>query len=188
MMTIEKSLYEGEQICLASIDHENDPQIESSWTHDAEYIRLLGPDPVRPLSPAQVKKKYEAIEKEIEEEKNSFYFTLRMRSDDRLIGFASLNWIEWNHGSGHIKLGIGSPQDRGQGYGSEALKLLLNFAFDELNLHRLSASVPEYNTTALHLFQKAGFQIEVRRRQALQRDGRCWDMLHLGLLRQEWSP
>jgi RimJ/RimL family protein N-acetyltransferase len=187
-MTIEKSLYEGEHICLASIDHEKDPPIESVWTHDPEYIRMLGPEPVRPLSAEQIKKKYEAIEKEIEESKNLFYFTLRMRQDDRLIGFARLFWVEWNNASAFLELGIGDPKDRGHGFGREALDLLLNYAFDELNLHRLSARIPEYNTPAIHLFERTGFQVEVRRREALLRDGKRWDMLHLGILREEWSP
>lgn len=68
------------------------------------------------------------------------------------------------------------------------LRLLAHFAFRELNLYRLSAAVPEYNAVALHLFEKAGFVKEVCRRQALNRDGRTWDMLHLGLLQSEWHP
>jgi len=55
-----------------------------------------------------------------------------------------------------------------------------------LNLYRLSPAVPEYNPAALHLFNKSGFVQEVHRRQALNRDGRTWDMLHLGLLQAEW--
>ena len=80
------------------------------------------------------------------------YFTLRMRSDDRLIGFARLHWIEWSNGAGFIELGIGDPNDRLQGYGSEALRLLLRFAFDELNLYRLTAIIPEYNARRLACF------------------------------------
>jgi RimJ/RimL family protein N-acetyltransferase len=86
-----------------------------------------------------------------------------------------------------VKIGIGSPSDRGQGYGSEALRLLLRYAFAELNLFRLSAFAPEYNPVALHIFRKAGFVQEVCRRQALNRDGRRWDLVYLGLLREEWE-
>lgn len=186
-MDFQKSLYEAERICLAPIDHEKDAQTWSRWTHDAEYLRLLELEPARPLSPAQVKKKFESIEKEMEEKKNQFHFTVRMRADDRLIGFAQLAWIEWTHGSGRLMLGFGAKEDRCCGYGSEVLGLLLRFAFEELNLYRLTALVPEYNAGARRLLQKANFTEEVRRRQALQRFGRFWDLLHLGLLRDEWS-
>jgi RimJ/RimL family protein N-acetyltransferase len=139
-----------------------------------------------------LKKKYEKIEKEADESKNMFYFTIRTKpaeTDDpgRLIGFVQLYWIEWNHGAGLVKIGIGDPNDRGKGYGTEALRLILRFVFAELNLFRLSAIIPEYNQPALRLFKKAGFVEEVCRRKALQRDGKVWDLLHLGILREEWE-
>jgi RimJ/RimL family protein N-acetyltransferase len=65
--------------------------------------------------------------------------------------------------------------------------MLLGYAFDELNLYRLTAVVPEYNQAALRLFENAGFVQEVRRREAINRDGRRWDLFHLGLLESEWK-
>ena len=108
-MDIQTSLYEGRLIRLGPIDYEQDPAIESRWTHNAEYLRLLDTAPARPISPAEMKKKYAALEKEIEESKNQFYFTIRLRSDDpeqneRLIGFARLYEIEWTHSVGLITL------------------------------------------------------------------------------------
>lgn len=187
-MNIDVPLFESENVCLGPIDHEKDPEIESRWTHDTEYLRQLSGDIARPLSPAHLKKKYEKIEKDMEERKNVFYFTIRMRSDDRLIGFARLFWIEWSNGSGRIELGIGNEKDRQLGYGSEALRMLLRYAFAELNLHRLSADVPEYNEAAFRLFSKCGFVEEVRRRQALNRYGRRWDLIQMGILHREWKP
>jgi RimJ/RimL family protein N-acetyltransferase len=185
-MKIEQSLFEGEQVCFGPIDHEKDPEIESRWTHDAGYLRMISLDRALPAAPAQIKKRYEAIEKDQDEKNNLFHFALRMRADDRLIGFARLYWIEWSNSAGFISLGIGDPSDRLKGYGSEALGLLLRYAFDELNLYRLSAVIPEYNPHALHVFCKAGFVEEVRRRQAVNRDGRRWDLIHLGILQDEW--
>jgi RimJ/RimL family protein N-acetyltransferase len=185
-MKIEHSLFEGEQVCLGPIDHEKDPEVESRWTHDASYLRMVSLDRALPAAPAQIKKRYEAIEKDQDEKNNLFHFALRMRSDDRLIGFARLYWIEWSNSAGFISLGIGDPADRLKGYGSEALGLMLRYAFDELNLYRLSAVIPEYNTLALHVFDKAGFVEEVRRRQSVNRDGRRWDLIHLGILHEEW--
>ena len=186
-MDVKIPLFDGELVCLAPIDPEKDAEIESKWTYDAEYMRLLTIKPARPLSPAQVKKKYEALEKNEEEAKNLFYFAVRSRSDDRLVGFARIYWIWWTHRSGLVSLGIGDPGDRKQGFGTEALGMLLGYAFDELNLYRLTAVVPEYNQAALRLFENAGFVQEVRRREAINRDGRRWDCLHLGLLESEWK-
>jgi RimJ/RimL family protein N-acetyltransferase len=186
-MEIKDPLFEGKTICLAPIDHDKDPEIESKWTHDPEYLRLLDPQPIRPLSPTQVKKKYEAIEKEAEESKKLFYFTIRSRKDDRLVGFARLYWIEWTNSNAFVQLGIGDAADRGRGYGGATLQLLLHYAYTELNLFRVSAIVAEYNPVALRLFEKFGFVEEVRRRQALNRDGQRWDAIHLGNLHSEWE-
>jgi RimJ/RimL family protein N-acetyltransferase len=186
-MEIKDPLFEGKTIRLSSINYEKDAEIESKWTHDPETMRLLRPEPVRPLTPAQVKKKYEAIEKEEEESKSLFHFTIRLCEDDRLVGIARLNWVDWANGNAHLSIAIGDPADQGHGYDAEALNLLMNYAFTELNLYRLSAEIVEFNEAGLQLFRRAGFVEEVCRRQAQDRSGQRWDVLHLGILRSEWE-
>jgi RimJ/RimL family protein N-acetyltransferase len=186
-MSIDKPLFEGSLVRLGSIDHEKDPEVEARWTHDAGFMRMMFIEPMRPLSAWQVKKKLEELEKSIEEERNRFHFRIRARSDDRLLGFAEIYWITWSNGTGNVRLGIAAGEDRRKGYGCQALSLLLRYAFRELNLHRLSALIPEYNLPARALFSSFGFSEEVRRRQALERDGRFWDLLTCGLLADEWK-
>jgi len=178
-------LFEGELIRLASPDPDRDAETESKWTHDVEYMRLLSADPVRPLSPALIKKRYEELEKE--KSNRRYDLAIRTRADDRLVGFVRLDHIEWNQGTCQLALGIGDSNDRGHGYGTEALKLILRYAFAELNLHRVAVDTYEYNEGAQRFLERAGFTLEVRRRQAVHRDGRRWDALKLGLLRQEWE-
>jgi RimJ/RimL family protein N-acetyltransferase len=187
MFGIQTQLFEEKDIRFGPIDHETHPEIEAKWTHDAEFMRLMEIKPVRPLSPALVKKQYEAIEKEMDEEKNLFYFTIRAREDDRLIGKALIEYVDWTNGNGYIRFGIGEPESRGKGYGSQALKMLLRYAFGELNLFRVTAVVPAYNECAIHLCRKFGFVEEVRRRKALHRDGEFWDIVGFGLLNTEWQ-
>ena len=186
MFDIQTQLFEGQDIRFGPIDHEKDPEIESKWTHDSEFMRLMEVNPARPMSAAMIKKQYEKLEKQVEENKNFYYFTIRAKADDRLIGKAAVQWIEWTNGNGFLELGIGAAEERGKGYGTQALRLLLRFAFAELNLFRVSAIVPEYNEGAIALLKKFGFVQEVCRRQSLERDGRRWDLLIFGLLNDEW--
>jgi len=186
MFDIATQLFEGQDIRLGPIDYEKDPEIESKWTQNAEFMRLYETEPARPISAAMVKKQYEKLEKQVDESKNMYYFAIRAKSDDRLIGKAEIRRIEWANGNCQIRLGMGSVDDRSKGYGSQALKMLLRFAFAELNLFRVSANVPEYNEGAIALLKKFGFVEEVRRRQSLERDGRRWDLLVFGLLKDEW--
>ena len=187
MIDIQTQLFEGRDIRFGPIDYEKDPEIETKWTHDSAFMRMYEINPARPLSAAIIKKQYEKLEKEVEEDKNLYHFMIRAKEDDRLIGRAAIQWIEWTNGNAWLHLGIGSAQDQRKVYGSQALGMLMRFAFAELNLFRLSARIPEYNQAAIALFSKFGFAEEVRRRQALDRDGRRWDMLIFGLLNSEWK-
>lgn len=181
-----EQLFEGQRIRFAPPDADRDADVVSKWTHDLEYLRLLSADIAKPLSPGQIKKQYEEMDKEVEKQK-AFNFAVRLKADDRLIGFARLYRIEWTHATSSVQIGLGDQNDRGQGYGTEVLRMLLRYAFDELNLYRLAATTVEYNTGAIRFFERAGFVVEVRRRQAVQRDGKRWDAVLLGLLRDEWK-
>ena len=185
MFDIATQLFEGQDIRFGPIDYEKDPEVESKWTHNAEFMRLYEIEPARPMSAAIVKKQYEKLEKKIEEDKNLYHFMIRARADDRLVGKAVIQRIEWTNGNCSIRLGVGAAEDRRKGYGTQALKMLLRFAFAELNLFRVTAYVPEYNEGAIALLKKFGFDEEVRRRQALERDGRRWDLFVFGLLKDE---
>ncbi len=187
MFDIQTQLYEGPDIRFGPIDHEKDPEIESRWTHDSEFMRMMDTAPARPMSAAIIKKQYEKLEKQIEESKNLYHFMIRAKADDRLIGTAAVQRIEWANGNAFLRLGIGAVEDRGKGYGTQALRMLLRFAFAELNLFRVSAMVPEYNEAAIALLEKFGFMQEVCRRKALERDGRRWDLYIFGLLKDEWQ-
>ena len=187
MFDIQTQLFEGRDIRFGPIDYEKDPEIESKWTHDSAFVRMYEINPARPLSAAIVKKQYEKLEKQVEEDKNLYHFMIRAKEDDRLIGKAVIQWVEWTNGNAWVHLGIGSVEDQRKGYGSQALSMLVRFAFAELNLFRLSARIPEYNQAALALFSKFGFAEEVRRRKALDRDGRRWDLIVFGLLNSEWQ-
>lgn len=186
MLAIQTQLFEAQDVRFAPIDYETHPEVESKWTHDAEFMRLMELKPIRPLSPEMVKKQYETIEKEMEEDKNLYYFSIHTKADNQFIGKAIIEWIDWANGNGFLRLGIGSAAHRRKGYGSQALRMLLRFAFDELNLYRVTAVVPAYNEGAIKLFQKFGFMEEVRRRKAIHRDNEFWDLVAFGLLNAEW--
>jgi len=184
---MDHTLFEDELIYLANIEPEKDAEIESKWSHDVEYLRMLSADYVLPLSAMQIKKHYERIENKADESGTMFYFTIHKKADDQLIGFILISLSDWNHRTAMLQLGISDAVNRNQGYGTHALKLMLRYAFDELNLRRLLVKAPEYNQAAVHVFEKAGFMVEARRRQVIQRDGKRWDEIRLGMLQEEWK-
>ena len=122
MFDIQTQLFEGPDVRFGPIDHEKDPEVEAKWTHDSDFMRMMDIAPARPMSAARVKNQYEKLEKQLDEHKNEYYFTIRARDDDRLIGKATVQWIEWANGNGFLRLGIGAADDRGKGYGTQALR------------------------------------------------------------------
>ena len=185
-VNIGTQLLEGKDIRLGPIDLEKDPEVESAWMHTSDFARLMELEPARPMPPFKIKKQYEQIEKDMDEHENLFHFMIRSKVDDRLIGKAIVDNVDWPNRGGIIRIGIGAEADRRKGYGSQALNLILRLAFNEINLHRLTGYVPEYAPDALEFFKKSGFVEEVRRRKAIQRDGRGWDIHMIGLLASTW--
>jgi RimJ/RimL family protein N-acetyltransferase len=64
---------------------------------------------------------------------------------------------------------------------------MLAHAFRKLTLHRVALTVFEFNTRAIRAYQKCGFTVEGRARQAIFRDGRFWDEIHMSILAEEWE-
>jgi RimJ/RimL family protein N-acetyltransferase len=81
---------------------------------------------------------------------------------------------------------IGPPYQR-RGLGSDAIRILLRYGFDELGLHRIQLSVNGYNTAAIAAYAKAGFVEEGRRRDAVFRHGAWHDDVQMGILAREWT-
>ena len=184
-ITTMDNLLHGQLVRLAAANSETDAETMARWSRNAEYLRMLDSEPAAPQSVKQAKGN---IAKWMEHEQaNSFGFMIRALADDRLIGFVGLGGINWNHGDGFVGIGIGETDYWGQGYGTDAMRVLLRFAFDELNLHRVSLSVYAYNLRAIRSYEKADFQVEGRARQVVHRDGQRADEVFMGVLREDWE-
>jgi RimJ/RimL family protein N-acetyltransferase len=112
---------------------------------------------------------------------------IRALEDDRLIGDTGLDGVRWSHGDAFVGIGLGERQYWNKGYGTDAMRIILRFAFTELNLHRLTLNVFEYNRRAMRSYEKAGFAVEGRQRGWIHRDGNRYDLIYMGLLRSEWE-
>lgn len=180
---INRPLYESASFCLVAPDPDHDAEIEAGWSHDAAYARYLGLQPARPLSKAQVQKRYEAAQSR---ERGEILLAVRTRADDRLVGFVRFYWIVWARGYAMLRYAFGDPALHGDGYAQELLQLILRYAFDELGFYRLLAHVVSDETATIRVFEAAGFRQEVRQHLAFQHHGQRWDLLVYGLLADEW--
>jgi RimJ/RimL family protein N-acetyltransferase len=180
-----KDIFKGELVRLSAFDHEELGKAYAAWRRDSELQRLFDAGASRLHS---AKAGTDFFEKMIKEDSPAHhFFSIRALEDNRLLGDINLdvanNWIGRN---AFVGLGIGNRKDWGKGYGTDAMKIMLRFAFTEINLNRVTLTVFEYNPRAIRSYEKAGFQHEGRLRGALLRDGKRWDMLYMGILRDDW--
>ncbi|MBX3066476.1 MAG: GNAT family protein [Anaerolineae bacterium] len=162
---------------------QGDHEIMVNWGSRTDYQRLLSSDPARPYTVEGLQEEDKESEKRAH---RRFNFRLRTVVDDKLIGFAEL-FVEWNHQNCWLAIGIGDPEYWGKGYGSEAVTLLVNYAFRELNLYKVCLDLFEYNPRAYAAYLKVGFIEEGRRHEQLLRDGRRWDLILMGITRPQWE-
>jgi RimJ/RimL family protein N-acetyltransferase len=179
-----KDLLKGKLVQLAAVDPEEVSKHFSDWDRDSEYKRLLDTSAPRLHS---VKATKTWLEKEIGEQANTIHwFTIRSVADNQLLGDIVLDVTQWNVRDSFVGIGIGPRDFWGRGYGTEAMQLILQYAFTELNLNRVTLTVFEYNQRGIRSYEKAGFRHEGRQRERLLREGKRWDMLYMGILREDW--
>ena len=104
-----------------------------------------------------------------------------------IVGAIGLHATSRRHRTADLHLGLDDRRHWGQGYGSEAIRLLLRFTFRELGYAKVNLDVYEYNPRAIRLYEHLGFQHEGRIRSVLYTDGRRWDELLMGLTRAEYE-
>jgi RimJ/RimL family protein N-acetyltransferase len=178
------SIFQGELVRLAMDNPEPFARAFSRWGRDSEYIRLLDGGAGGMFSAKTIQG---WIEKDLEKETTeNFFFAIHALESDQLLGFVSLFGINWNHGDTWVGIGLGERAFWGKGYGTDAMRVILRYAFTELNLHRVTLGVFEYNPRAIRSYEKAGFTYEGRIRQQLFKDGAHWDVIQMGVLREEW--
>ena len=82
---------------------------------------------------------------------------------------------------------IGEKEYWDQGYGSEAMQLMLKHGFETLNLHRIWLQVYDKNVRGIRAYEKTGFTVESRFREAHYQHGRYYDIIIMSILRSEWE-
>ncbi|KRM97072.1 hypothetical protein FC19_GL000179 [Liquorilactobacillus aquaticus DSM 21051] len=171
-------IFKGSLVKLRAI-HDDDFETIASWYEDAYFLRNVDTAIALPKDIEEIKDMYEPDDSMIE-------LMICPLENNFPVGFVSIYNIEWNNRSGTLAIGIGRESDRHLGYGTDTLKLIMKYAFNELNLDRLDLEVVDYNQDAYKLYEKLGFKLGGRRREAVLRDGKKFDVLFLDILCSEW--
>jgi RimJ/RimL family protein N-acetyltransferase len=151
------------------------------WYRDPELARLTRYS-LTPMSADEVDRFFHARLLS----PGSVAYAIDLRADSRLVGLTTFSNLDPDNGSVLFHITIGEADAWGHGYGTEATGLMLELAFERIGLHRVGLSVFSFNERAIRSYQKSGFRLEGRDREAIVRDGERFDQLTMGILAHEW--
>jgi diamine N-acetyltransferase len=173
----------GKRVRLRAIEREDLPRFVA-WLNDPDVRKHLMLIP--PLSLAQEEKWYEHT---LQQHPAEQPMVIERASPEGWtpIGDISFHVIDWVNRKTELGIFIGDKSYWNQGYGREAIQLLLEFGFNTLNLNRIFLQVDETNPGGIHCYEHAGFVHEGRFRQAKFEDGRFIDILQMSVLSSEWQ-
>ncbi len=149
----------------------NDPE-------NQQYVTLH-----RPLSRVQEREWLEGLGKK----ESEVVFGIALTEEDRLIGTCGLRGIGLPNRAGDLGIMIGDARWQGKGLGTEAMRLLVAYGFETLNLNRIELRVYANNPRAIRCYEKVGFRREGVLREARWWAGRWWDAYAYGMLVGEWK-
>lgn len=171
----------GSKVRLTAMTEEDLPTV-AAWYEDTDLRRRFAAVAAVPRSSRELGHWLS----ERQAAHDGYLFAIRPGQGTALVGAVELDGILWTQRNAGLSIVLGDRGVWGRGFASEAMRLAMAFAFDELNLHRLGLTVFASNERAIRLYEHLGFVREGAFREFLLRDGRVEDMLLYGLLRREW--
>ncbi|MGG4459703.1 GNAT family N-acetyltransferase [Brevibacillus sp. HB1.1] len=174
-------LFQSERIYLRKMTGE-DVDVYHTWRNDVEVMRTTNPS----MDVYTWEDTNGFVNQVILHASSSKSYMILDSQTNRPIGITSLIQIDLKNRNAECIIDIGEKEYWGKGYGREAMKLLLDYAFLEMNLHRVSLRVFSFNEKAIKLYERLGFKQEGVSRQFLFREGKWHDIVHMGILQQEY--
>jgi RimJ/RimL family protein N-acetyltransferase len=175
---------EGELVALGPFHRDLIP-IHHRWENDLTIHRTDDPANAQPRTIDEVTAWYDEMVKEKSPQR--IRFSVYERATWRPVGLTALHGIEIRNRTAEFGVTIGEPECRGKGYGTEATRLTLDYAFTVLGLHSVMLTTVEYNIAGQRAYAKAGFREFGRRRQSVLMAGRMWDEIFMDCLASEYE-
>lgn len=171
----------GDKVLIRPVEEGDLPEIHK-WSNDFELKGLF--DFIINFTSYEDLTK---IHNDMEECKNNIEFTIVEKETKKPVGKCALMDIDLISKKSLCSLYIGDSSCREKGYGSEGMKLLMEFAFCDLNLNRLGLSVFDFNKRAIKSYKKCGMKVEGIIREGVYRNGKYHDIYFMGILKSEYE-
>lgn len=177
---VKKTVIVGKNLYLRPYRKE-DLELTFKWMNDEEILSLVGE--VNPWS----KKDLAGFYEKVKNEKDRVWFSIVLKKEDRVIGETGLLRVFWPWKTTDLTIEINEKDVWNRGYGTEAINLVLTWAFNTLGFHRISIGVVGFNERALHFYEKNGFRKEGALREGYLYKGKYYDFIMMSILEEEFS-
>ncbi len=167
----------GERLYLSPVNIE-DAEIYIKWMNET-VAKSFGQYPLVVSSKGDLKWLFEPPV-------NMQRYAMVLHDGDAMIGSISIHNIDHLNRNAFLGIFIGEEEHRGKGYGAEAIRLILTYGFDTLNLHNIMLSVTADNVEGIACYKKVGFQEVGRWREWVFKDGKYIDRIYMGILVHEF--
>lgn len=172
----------GHKVILRPPNKETDLDDCLRWINDPE-VRIF----IYPYFPVLKEEEAEWFDK-LKDKKDEIHLAIETVKEEKFIGIMGLNQIHWQNRTATTGAFIGEKDYWGKGYGTDAKMFLLDYAFNTLNLRKISSSVISFNKRSLNYSLHCGYKIEGRKKKQFFKDGRYYDEIILGLFKNNWLP
>lgn len=174
-------MYTGVKIRLREYRKEDVKQAQE-YINDSEVKKLLQPGIPYLYTYEDEQRWFESLSAT----KDQYSFAIETLEDSKYIGGCGINKIDWKNSIAVVGIFIGDKAYWGKGYGTDAMKVLINFIFEQMNINKIKLNVYDFNKRAVRSYEKCGFMKEGILRQELFRDGKYNDEIVMGLLREDY--
>ena len=172
----------GESVILRALETEDLDRC-FRWMNDPQIVRTL-----KSRYPIPFFKEAEWLEGAVRSSSDERHFAIEKRDSREHIGNASIHGIDWVSRRAKFGLFIGEPSAWNKGFGGDAIRALVRFAFDEMNLAKLRIDIFDYNERARHLLESNGFVQEGKLVREFYREGAYHDIVIYSVFRDTPAP
>ena len=172
----------GEKVYLRCMEESDIEGPYLDWLNDEEITRYL-----TGVRHSSVTKDYllHYIQSMAQSDKDIFFAIHDVESKE-FIGTSHFGPIDWLNRTAALGIMIGNKRYWGKGHATKAIRLVLDYAFKSLNLHKVTAGIVAIHQPSVKAFQKAGFEIEGQAKSQFFLDGKYYDYIYMGVTRDDF--
>jgi [ribosomal protein S5]-alanine N-acetyltransferase len=178
-----KAFAEGSLVILRPLERTDLNERYLSWLNDPAVTRYTETG-IFPSTAEDLDNYYRSVSGS----KSDVMLAVVDKKSGRHIGNVKLGPIHWVHRRATFGILIGEKEFWGKGVGLDATRLMVEYGFQRLNLHRIDLGVFAEHEAAVRWYEQAGFKVEGRMREDLFLDGEYKDRIRMGLLCSEYKP